>query len=93
MNLVFLALAAVALIYGIGKAIVVATKDEKKTEDKLSAGSFEVPLAIGASVWLFIVFLINVLCLKPCGVCEQDKCCKEGEKCEMQQTAPAAEHH
>ena len=70
MNYMFLILAAVALVYGIGRAIIIATKDEKKTEEKLSAGSFEVPLAIGASVWFFIIFLINVLCLKPCGVCE-----------------------
>lgn len=92
MAIIYLSIAALTLVYGIGKAILNATKDDGKDGKKLSAGSFEVPLALGASIWFFIIFLINVYCLKPCGPCEKDKCCADGAKCEMQQTAPEGHH-
>lgn len=91
MAMLFLILAALTLVYGISKAILNATKDNGKDGEKVSSGSFEVPLALGASIWFFVIFLINVMCLKPCGVCEKDKCCADETKCEMKQEQ--AGHH
>ena len=58
----------------------------------LGRGYFEVPLAVGAAIWIFVIMLIKLNCWGPNGGCSEKECCKkDGENCAKTE-APATHH-